>query len=84
MRVVEASGNSAKGRRGERVDDDDMKLPSERIKAGAEAADAQVLSSGDAAREKRRKKNRVGKGVEPDALKIRLWVSSLSSDTSVC
>ena len=53
--MAQTSGDSARMERGKRVDDDTT-LPSERIEAGAREAGGQVISSGDAARESRRKK----------------------------
>jgi hypothetical protein len=57
LRMAQTSGDAAKTARGARVDDDTT-LPSERIKDGSSAAGAQVISSGDAARERRGKMKR--------------------------
>lgn len=54
LQMAQTSGDAAKAGRGMRVDEDKT-LPSERIKDGAEAADGQVISSGNSARDYRKK-----------------------------
>lgn len=57
LQMAQTSGDAAKAERGRKVDDDTT-LPLKRIKDGANVYGGQVISSGDVARESRRKKKK--------------------------